>query len=371
MSAPVLRVGVVGGGLIAQAVHLPNLAAMAERFRVMAIADPSLRVGDALSARYAPARAYLRWQEMLEREPLDVLVVCSPHSTHAAVLLEALDRGLHVFVEKPLCITVDDARAIADRALQTGLVVQVGYMTRFTAAFNAAVSAMASEAPALDSLRLIDVVTYDPWMAREPFVPWSTMVQADDVPAAVMTSAAADEARQVEQAVGRGDARTVRAYSYTFLAALVHDVNLVNGLLDALGADAGPEAVSSAHWADGDAASGTLRLDNGALWHSSWTLLREQMHFEERVSLYFSGGVHELTFPMPYDATVPARYRVVGAREDMATDHQCAGATDPYVAELEHFHACVTTGQAVRTPPEQALRDLELLQSLFHRRLTD
>lgn len=367
MSVAALRVGVVGGGLIAQAVHLPNLAAMPERFKVAAIADPSPRVGQALSALYAPARSYLDWREMLEREQLDVLVVCSPHSTHAAVLLEGLGRGLHAFVEKPLCITVEDARTIADHARAAGLVVQVGYMKRFTEAF----SAMASGLPAFDGLRLVNVVTYDPWMAREPFVPWASMTQADDIPATVVAAARAEESRQVEQAVGRGDAETVRAYSYTFLAALVHDVNLINGLLDALGVTAEPEAISSAHWAGGDAASGTFRLANGALWHSSWTLLRQQMQFQERVSLYFADGVHELTFPMPYDTSVPVVHSVVGA-SGAETTHRAQGhVTDPYVAELEHFHASVTTGAMVRTPPEQALRDLELLQSLFHRRLTD
>ncbi len=46
----VLRVGVVGGGLIAQAVHLPNLAAMRDRFEVVAIADPSSRPASTTAA---------------------------------------------------------------------------------------------------------------------------------------------------------------------------------------------------------------------------------------------------------------------------------------------------------------------------------
>jgi predicted dehydrogenase len=40
-------------------------------------------------------------------------------------------------------------------------------------------------------------------------------------------------------------------------------------------------------------------------------------------------------------------------------------ADDAYVAELRHFHACVTDGIACRTPPEQALRDIELLRDLY------
>ena len=361
MSAEPLRVGVVGGGLIAQAIHLPRLASAPGRFAVAGVADPSPRVIEALAARYAPARGYLDWRELLEREALDAVAVCSPHATHAEVVLAALDRGLHAFVEKPLCITVEDAEAIAERARSTGLVVQVGYMKRYTEAF----AAFTRELPSAAGLRGIDVVTYDPWMAREPFVPWSEMVQADDVPAAVRAAGAADEARQVEQAVGRGDAETVRAFSYTFLACLVHDVNLVHGMLEALGLDGPVEAVWSTARADGDAAAGTLRLPGGAAWHTTFALLRRIEHFEERVTLLFDEGVHELRFPMPYDAALPVLHRIVdapgGAHRDRTAEHR----TDSYAAELARFHDSVRAGAANLTPPEQSIRDLAVLRDLY------
>lgn len=365
MTVEPLHVGVVGGGLIAQAVHLPNLAAMADRYALLAIADPSARVVEALSAQYAPAVGYLDWRGLLEQEALDAVVVCSPPSTHAEIILGALDRGLHVFVEKPLCITVEDARTIVARARATKHVVQVGHMKRFVAAYDALVAGL----PDAAGLRLIDVVTYDPWLAREPFVAWGRMVQADDVASDVRAAAAADEARQVEQAVGRNDTATVRAYTYTFLACLVHDVNLVHGMLDALGIDGTARAVSSAVWAGGNAATATLSLPGDAMWHCSWTLLPQLMHFEERLSLYFDDGVHELHFPMPYNTALPVNYRVVDAPEGVHRERAHALVTDGYVAELEHFHDCVRTLAVPRTPPEQSVRDLEVLRDLFLQRL--
>ena len=349
MSTGPLRIGVVGGGLIAQAVHLPRLAAAPERFAIAGVADPSPRVAEALAARYAPARGYLDWRELLEREELDAVAVCSPHSTHAEIVLAALDRGLHAFVEKPLCITVEDAWAIAERARARNRVVQVGYMKRYSDAYAALVAGL----PEASGLRLVDVVTYDPWMAREPFVPWREMVQADDAPAAVRAAGAAAEARQVEQAVGRGDPETVRAFSYSFLACLVHDVNLVHGVLDTLGLDGPAAPLSGAVWAGGDAASATLRLPGGALWHCSWTLLRRLMHFEERITLLFDDGVHELRFPMPYDTAVPVAHRVVDAPAGVHRDRTAEHVTDAYAAELAHFHDCVRTGAPTLTPPSR------------------
>jgi predicted dehydrogenase len=335
----VLRTAVVGGGLVAQGVHLPNLARLADAFEVVAIADVSRHVAEGLADRHPPARAYVDWEAMLDAERLDAVVVCSPHATHAEVVLAALDRGLHVLVEKPLCIDPADAAAICRRRDETGLVVQVGYMKRHDGAYEGFLDALPTSA---DGLRLIDVVTYDPWMAREPFVPWSRMVHADDVPPAVAEAGRRAEADQVGRAVGSSDPAAVRAYSYTFLACLVHDVNLVHGALDRLGVTGAIEPLGASDWAGGDAASFTARLPGGPTWHCAWLLLRGLMDFRERASLYFEDGVHELVLGAPY---------------------QHAG--DSYVAELLHFHACVVDGVACRTPPEQALRDIELLRDLY------
>jgi predicted dehydrogenase len=357
----VVRVAVVGGGLIAQAVHLPNVVALPERFALAAIADPSAKVREALGALYAPARPYEDWRTMVEREELDAVIVCSPRSTHAAVIAAALDRGLHVFVEKPLCIAVEDADAICARAASAGRVVQVGYMKRFAGAYGSFLEHLPSSA---DGLRLIDVLTYDPWMAREPFVPWSRMVPADDVPAAVRAAAAEEEREQVARAVGRDDPDSVRSYSDTFLACLIHDVNLVHGALDRLGLSGRASARASAAWAGGDAASVSLALPGGVVWRSSWLLLRGLNDFEERVRLFFDDAIHELEFSVPYHVDAPAHHRITDGRETRAR----AFVDDPYRAELEHFHACITAGEPCRTPPEQAREDIAVLRELFLRR---
>jgi predicted dehydrogenase len=358
-----LRTGVVGGGLIAQAVHLPNLAALAERFELVALADPSPTVAEALARRYA-VRAHRDWRELLERERLDALVVCSPHATHAEMVLAALDAGVHVLVEKPLCISVEDADAICARRERTGLVVQVGYMKRFHPAYESFLEALPERG---DDLRFVDVVTYDPWMAREPFVPWSRMVRGDDIPAAVVEAGRSSEREQVEQAVGSGDPTSVRAYSYTYLACLIHDVNLVHGAFERLGLGAPAIPLTAADWADGKGASMTLRLPNGAAWQCTWLLLEQQMDFRETARLYFADAIHALEFPAPYLHGAAVRHTVTRAESARNVASSASIVADAYVAELEHFHACVLDGATCRTPPEQGRADIALLRDAFVR----
>jgi predicted dehydrogenase len=69
--------------------------------------------------------------------------------------------------------------------------------------------------------------------------------------------------------------------------------------------------------------------------------------------------------PAPYWPDAVRVHRVTGVR---GGDHAVAAdehAGDAYLAELRHFHACVADGTPCRTPPEQALRDIELLRDLY------
>jgi predicted dehydrogenase len=204
-------------------------------------------------------------------------------------------------------------------------------------------------------------------MAREPFVRQSEIVGAGDVPAAVRAAAEEDERAQVAAAVGRDDPETVRAFSYTFLACLVHDVNLVHGALDTLGIG-NAEAVASTAWADGDAAEATVELPGGAIWRSAWLLLRGLATFQERARLYFVDGIHELEFGVPYHRDASAHHRVTTGQSTAGDTQTRSFVDDPYMAELVHFHDCVTTGLPCMTPPEQGMADIALLRDLFLRR---
>ncbi|MFS0911103.1 Gfo/Idh/MocA family protein [Microbacterium sp. 179-I 3D2 NHS] len=355
-----IRIGVVGGGLIAQAVHLPNLAAN-PRTELVALADPSALVGKGLAVRYGIPRTYLDWRAMLDGERLDAVVVCSPHSTHAAIVLAAIDLGVHALVEKPLCIDPADAVVIAERAGAAGVVVQVGYMKRYDPGFESFLDALP---PTGDDVHLIDVTTFDPWMSREPFVRWDEFVRGDDIDPALLQGFRAEEAAQVGAAVGADDPDTVRAFSYTFLACLVHDINLVSGVLDRWGV--GATAESSHAWADGNAATAALRLDNDAVWRSTWLLLPEQQEFEESARVFFPGSIHELRFPVPYHSEVATEHVVRGSGnrgEVQRTERRFV--SDSYVAELNAFVDAVAGAPTNRTPPEQGGRDIALLRDLF------
>ena len=75
--------------------------------------------------------------EALQRRP-DIVLVCTPASTHVDLAAQALETGAHVFIEKPLCTTLEDAENLRKIVRRDGRVVQVGYNLRYHPAVRTA-----------------------------------------------------------------------------------------------------------------------------------------------------------------------------------------------------------------------------------------
>ena len=119
-----LRAGIIGGGWIAR-VHVPAIDA-APGVELVAACDIDADRAEAIAGPRG-ARAYARWEEMLEREDLDVLWVCPPPLHHRAPVEAALAAGVHVYLEKPIARTLADADAIVAAAEASPAVCAVGY----------------------------------------------------------------------------------------------------------------------------------------------------------------------------------------------------------------------------------------------------
>jgi predicted dehydrogenase len=120
----VLRAGVVGAGWIGRR-HAETLAAR-DDIAVAAVCD--LDAGRAAGvAALSGADTFSDWREMLDAAALDALWVCTPPRAHAAPAISALDRGLPVYLEKPIARSPEDARAIVAAAASGPVVCAVGY----------------------------------------------------------------------------------------------------------------------------------------------------------------------------------------------------------------------------------------------------
>jgi predicted dehydrogenase len=154
------RIGVVGAGFIGGR-HVESLTAQ-ETVAVVGIADPRAERARQLAAR-AGATAHEGWQQLLDSEELDALYVCVPPHGHGAVEEAAIDRGLPLFVEKPLAADLGTAERLAARIEDAGLLTAVGYHWRYLDTVEQ-VRELLAGAPA----RMVRAA----WLDKAPRVDW-------------------------------------------------------------------------------------------------------------------------------------------------------------------------------------------------------
>lgn len=122
-----LRAGIAGAGFIATP-HL-NAYAAAPEVRVVGVTDTVLAKAERLAGQ-VDAVACTSFDELLDLE-LDVVSICTPPATHAALSIQALEAGLHVLCEKPIARNLADARRIVAAAQSAPGILMVGHVSRY------------------------------------------------------------------------------------------------------------------------------------------------------------------------------------------------------------------------------------------------
>ncbi len=127
----VVRIGVIGVGFGAK-VHAP--AFQAEGFEVVAICSRrEERVREAAVSLGIP-HAYTDYRKLLEQPDLDAVSIVTPPDLHQEMTVAALEAGKHVLCEKPFAMDRTEARAMLDKARDSGLTAMVAHEFRFAPA---------------------------------------------------------------------------------------------------------------------------------------------------------------------------------------------------------------------------------------------
>lgn len=132
-STPAARFGVAGAGSLG--FHHTRIAGEIPDVEMMGFFEPRPdRAREVSKALGIPSLASL--DELLEQ--VDALIIATPTSTHEEVAVQALERGIHVFIEKPIAPSLEEADRILEAGDRGGALVQVGHVERFNSAVVAA-----------------------------------------------------------------------------------------------------------------------------------------------------------------------------------------------------------------------------------------
>lgn len=358
-----IRVGVVGLGLITQAVHLPNLDTLRADFTVTHVCDASPSLATAIAERLpGEVRATDDWREVVADPFVDAVLVLTPGS-HGQIAAGALRAGKHVFAEKPLGHSQTEIQDLIALVQETGLVLQVGTMKAHDDIIGPARAAL----DRIGTLRVVRVTVLHP--TDECQFEHVALLPADSPTPEVVVAGHAYTQSRNDEAVA-DSARGVRhLYADVLLGSVVHELALLRAL--GLGLPQSWDFVS----VDpplGDAAPpepprimAIGQLPGSVQAQLSWNWVPDYPEYDEEVKIIGSAGRVTLSMPGPYLAdhrahlTVEAMVDGVRHREEIFS-----GNTTAFVRELQAFAASIQHGAPVLCDANGALSDIRCLQAL-------
>ena len=133
-----LNIGIIGAGRIGE-VHLESISYHVKNATVTAMADPFMNEEtEKLIRSYGVSKVTKDYKDILNDKDIDAVLVCSSTDTHAAISIEAINAGKHVFCEKPVDHSIEKIQAVADALKEhPDIKFQVGFNRRFDHNFAA------------------------------------------------------------------------------------------------------------------------------------------------------------------------------------------------------------------------------------------
>ncbi len=129
-----IRLGVIGGGAIAQIIHLPLLKKISG-VKVVALSELDTQRLQILGNQHGIQKLYSTPEELLKDHDIDAVDICTSSESHFPIALSALNAGKNVFIEKPPTISNGECEALAKAAAEKNKVVLAAMNNRFRADF--------------------------------------------------------------------------------------------------------------------------------------------------------------------------------------------------------------------------------------------
>ncbi|MDP6182850.1 MAG: Gfo/Idh/MocA family oxidoreductase [Gammaproteobacteria bacterium] len=350
-----LKIGVIGCGAIAQIQHLPNLGELDYRFQIAGICDVSSnllqRVGD--DYHVADSTRFTDYHELLGSD-IDGVIICSS-GNHAPATVAAIEAGKHVLVEKPACITADEARAMSNAAEQSGVVLMVAYVKRHEPAYIFARERIAR----MSGVSFVQVNHLH--TENELHTAEFKFHRPSDIPPEQSKADRAEADSQVDDALGLQTTTPEHRSAFNLInGSLIHDIGNLHGLFGP------PERVMHTEiWLRGKAVSTMLEYKNGIRALMNWIDLPELWDFEETLAVYGSRERVIVSFPTGFSRGLPTDVTVMEIDGDLnPSKRHLQWHENAFKNELVHFGDCMTNGLEPTTPGHEVIDDVALVREI-------
>lgn len=343
-----VRLGYVGAGFMAQKVHLPNFSSI-PNCRLVALAEVRERLGREVAKRFGIPKLYRHHTELVNDPEVDAVAVSAHFAAQGEIARDALLAGKHVFMEKPMAVSLEQGRKIVEASRQTGARLMVAYMKRFDAGYELGKELVDRfrRSGELGRITLVRIHYFGGDWVCGLDTPFTATDEPSPPPPRIKPLWLPEE--HSGRFIG-------------FLQQYVHAFNFARWLLGA-----GDEAEVKLVDLDEDGYTGVIvsrvggvrvLLETGGIAHHRW---------DEHTQVYFERGWVHMWSPPLLQRNQPAEVEVYmgGDRHEYRRPIPPERWSWSYKREAEHFIRCLLTGEPFRSPGEDALTDIRLCEEVY------
>ena len=347
-----VRFAYVGCGFVAQTIHIPNFASLPNG-QFLALAEVRPELGREVAARHGISKVYRSHEEIAADPEIEAVGVSGPYALQGRIAEDLLRAGKHVFMEKPMAVSVARAEAMVATERASKGRLMVGYMKRY------------------DTGNLLLKKHLDAWrnsgecgrivFARNHGFGGNWVYGMDqNIPIAKSNAAAPPAPEECPDWLPE---KWQNSY-LGFLQQWTHNINLLRFFL---GDDGGKTRVVRADL-DADGMTGVTIFEiNGtrAVLESGYTKFHG---WDEHTQIYFDGGWLRTQAPPLMAKEVPASVEIYRAGSDGQPPSLTQELCDPawsYREEAKHFLDCVRSGEPFRSSAQDTLQDVRAYEDIY------
>lgn len=343
-----VRIGYVGCGFMAQKVHIPNLKSIPE-CELIALAEVRHKLGQKVQARFDIPRLYPDHHAMLADPDVEAIAVSAGFMVQGEIARDALLAGKHVFMEKPMAVSVEQADEILAAARQSGKRLMVGYMKRYDAG-NELVKQKIAEYRASGELGPVTLARNHGFCGD-----WTAGLDVpidrtdEPTPSAPPIGPEWLPPEYLDQYVG-------------FLQQYTHNINLLRWFLDG-----GDQVAVRMVDLDEDGYTGVTILDVNGVRAVLETGRISHYRWDEHTQIYFRDGWVKTWAPPLLLKQVPAEVEIyrAGTEQTFSRPVPQPAWSWSYKREAEHFVQSLLTGGPFRSSGEDTRTDVRLFEDIF------
>lgn len=347
-----VRFAYVGCGFVAQRIHIPNFASLPD-CQFVALAEARSEIGGRVAARYGIPKVYQSHEEIAADPEIEAVGVSAPYALQGKIAEDLIRAGKHVFMEKPMAVSLARADSICEAVKQGPGRLMVGYMKRYDPG-NVMLKAH------LDAWRASGEA--GPIMLARNHGFGGNWVYAQDPN--VLFEQSPDAAPPAPDECPDWLPERWRSAYLGYLQQWTHNVNLLRFFLG----DADGKACVTSVQLDADGMTGLVVLDIGgtrAVVESGYT----DFHgWEEHTQIYFKGGWLRTQAPALMQKETSATLEVYRAGRDgnpARLTQEFAPPAWSYREEAKHFLAHVRSGAPFHSSAEDTRHDVRLFEDIY------